>query len=188
MIRLAAHLALASAMTVAFLPAAGAAGVSSAGAPLAQAEPNAGAGAALIKQNEAAGNYPPAAAAMAGRFNGLEAPVLADKEPGSDRLAMDNEPDKLVTTEGEVRVNLLIGHQLFSSDGRELGAIKDVLIGRHGEPQLIVEASDHLVAVPWSRLWFGLPGALLHGRPVLPGVTQRQLSELPAYKLHKRSG
>lgn len=173
---------------LALLPTSGMAALANGGAALAAAQPGAGAGAAMIRNNQAAADYPTAASGYATQEGGLNQAVAANQAPGSDRLAMDNEPDKLVTTSGEVRLKLLIGHQLYSTNGHPLGQIKGVLLARGAEPQMLVDVRGHLVAVPWSKLRFGLPGALLHGRAVLPGGTEQQLGELPAYDLASASG
>lgn len=189
MIRPSAGLALACGLAAALAAGAAAADqVTNAGGALAPAEAAAGQADKLISHDQAAANYPTTASAAATSEDGIREPVDANTAPGSDRLAMDNEPDKLVRSDGEVRLNPLIGHALFSSSGRNLGTIKDVLIGRHGEPQMVVEAPGHLVAVPWSKLYFGLPGSQLHGHAVLPSTTEHELSELPAFSLTERNG
>lgn len=134
----------------------------------------------MIRNDAASKNLPTVDQAFSSS-DGIPEPDAADTSPGHDRLATAKERSTIVTQDGAVQIAHLIGATVYSSTGENLGTVRDVLLRRVGEPQAIIMVDGKLVAVPWSKLLFDVPGSDLHGRPVLAGETRHALKELPRF-------
>lgn len=73
----------------------------------------------------------------------------------------------------------LIGKKAIGDKGKELGEIKDVLVGQDGKVQALVIDHDRKTrAVPWDQV-------TLQGDQVSLRMTYQQLSQLPEYRTGK---
>lgn len=139
------------------------------------------------RHQAAAINYPTVDSAFASG-DGIAVPDAADQAPGKERLTNVYEQTGLFTGSGDVRVKRLLGSGVFTTAGDRLGTIKNVLLVPGSEPQVILEADGRKIEVPWSKMVFALPGNELHGRVVLPGVTQHVLEQLPDFRPQDQRG
>ncbi len=163
---------------------------SSAGAALQQGEPGTkatGPAGTMIEGNGAAINYPTVDSAFA-TSDGIAVPLAANQSPGRQRLTDLAQTSTVLTTGGDVRLTRLIGAGVFASSGERLGTVRDILLSRSAEPQVIVATDQRLVEVAWSQLDFGRPGSELHGKAVLPGETPHGLEQLPAFSPARLKG
>lgn len=100
---------------------------------------------------------------------------------------LPSQRNKLLSDNGDVRIAKLIGTTVFSSDDKKLGHVEDVLMGRAGEPQVIlaVAGSDKKVVLSWSKLQFGNARKDSDNAVILPGVTKAALNGLPSFRYHQ---
>ena len=80
----------------------------------------------------------------------------------------------------------ILGHNISDPEGKDIGRLVDVLVGRDGEPQAAVidfggfmGVGSRKVAVQWSTLHFA-PGDPKH--PITLDLTQDQIKAAPEYK------
>ncbi|HEX5325453.1 MAG TPA: PRC-barrel domain-containing protein [Acetobacteraceae bacterium] len=100
---------------------------------------------------------------------------------------LPSQRNNLLSDNGDVRIAKLIGTTVFSSDDKKLGHVEDVLMGRSGEPQVIltVAGSDKQVALSWNKLEFGNSRKDSDNAVILPGVTRAALNGLPTFRYHQ---
>jgi len=103
----------------------------------------------------------------------------------SDKPADQLNP--LLTREGMVRMSKLIGTDIYNDQDKKLGSVADVIMGRTGEPSVIVKADGKLHQVQWSKLRFGDAQKSADNKVLMPGETKSALNGTPEFH-YKGSG
>jgi len=96
----------------------------------------------------------------------------------------DTSPSKinpLLTDNGQVRMSKLIGTNVYSEQDKKLGSIDDVVMGKNGEPQVIIKANGNLHPVAWNKLEFGNAKQNSDNKVILPGESENALNSAPQY-------
>lgn len=88
----------------------------------------------------------------------------------------------LLADNGDVRIAKLIGTDIFNKDDKNLGTVKDVLVGADGKLSAVVSASDKMVLVPWDKLQFGDAKLNSDNKVLMPDETQATLKAMPAFR------
>ena len=91
----------------------------------------------------------------------------------------------LLTDNGEVRMSKLIGTNVYNDKDKKLGSVDDVVMGKSGEPQVIVKADGNLHPVPWSKLQFGNAKQNSDNKVIVPGTTENAVKSSPQYHYEK---
>lgn len=87
----------------------------------------------------------------------------------------------LLTDTGQVRMSKLIGTNVYNDKDKKLGSVNDVVMGKNGEPQVIIKADGNLHPVPWSKLQFGNAKQNSDNKVILPGETENALKSSPQF-------
>jgi len=96
----------------------------------------------------------------------------------------DTSPSKinpLLTDNGEVRMSKLVGTNVYNDKDKKLGSVDDVVMGKTGEPQVIIKANGNLHPVPWNKLQFGNAKQNSDNKVILPGEDENALNSAPQY-------
>lgn len=94
----------------------------------------------------------------------------------------------LLTDHGMVRMSKLIGSSIYNDQDKKLGNVADVVMGRNGQPSVIVRMDSKLHAVPWNKLRFGNAKKNPDNKVLMPGMTQDALNGLPQYHYKHQNG
>jgi sporulation protein YlmC with PRC-barrel domain len=92
-----------------------------------------------------------------------------------------SQSNPLMTENGGVRVNKLIGTDVYNSKDQKLGSVDGVVIDHNGQPQVILSHNDKLTAVPWNKMQFGNAKQNSDNKAMIPDMTQDQLKGMQAY-------
>lgn len=92
----------------------------------------------------------------------------------------------LLTDKGLVRIKKLIGSKIYNDQDKLLGYVENVLMGKTGEPVVVVRLDSTLHAVPWSTLRFGDANANSDNKVLMPGMSVHALNGTPVF--HYTSG
>jgi hypothetical protein len=131
----------------------------------------------------------PIAAALA-----LAAPALAadPQQGGAQNLSATatvqpeagapSQRNPLLADNDKVRINKLVGTDVYNSQDQKLGDVDDVLVGADGQPDVILSADGRLVQVPWNQLQFGNAKLNSHNKVILPDATPQSLKQAPEFR------
>jgi hypothetical protein len=100
--------------------------------------------------------------------------------PGSGTTA-PSQVNPLLTDQGQVRMSKLIGTNVYNDQDKKLGSVDDVVMGKNGEPEVIMKADGNLHAVPWSKLQFGNAKQNSDNKVIMQGETENALTGSPQY-------
>ena len=87
----------------------------------------------------------------------------------------------LLADNGKVRVNKLVGTNVYNAKDEKLGDVDDVLVGADGQPDVILSADGKLVQVPWNQFQFGNAKLNAHNKVILPNATPQSLKQAPEF-------
>ena len=96
----------------------------------------------------------------------------------------DKPPDQLnplLTGKGMARMSKLIGTDIYNDQDKKLGSVADVIMGKTGEPSVIVKSDGKLHQVPWSKLRFGNAQKHADNKVLMPGETKDALNGTPEF-------
>ena len=96
----------------------------------------------------------------------------------------DTSPSKinpLLTDNGAVRMSKLIGTNVYNDQDKKLGSVNDVVMGKTGEPEVIIKADGNLHSVPWNKLQFGNAKQNSDNKVIMPSETENALKSSPQY-------
>lgn len=105
----------------------------------------------------------------------------------TDRSANTVEPSQrnpLLADNGDVRMSKLIGTNVYNEHDQKLGSINDVLMGKNGEPNVVMKVNGNLVQVPWNKLQFGNAQQNSDNKVIMPGGTENALNNAPRIQYH----
>ncbi len=88
----------------------------------------------------------------------------------------------LLADNGKVRINKLVGTDIYNAKDQRLGDVDDVLVGSDGQPEVIVSAGGRLVQVPWNQIYFGNAKLNSHNKVILPDATPQSLKQAPEFR------
>ncbi|HJS84243.1 MAG TPA: PRC-barrel domain-containing protein [Acetobacteraceae bacterium] len=88
----------------------------------------------------------------------------------------------LLADNGKVRINKLVGTDVYNVKDQKLGSVDDVLVGADGQPEVILSADGRLVQVPWNQLYFGNAKLNSHNKVILPDATPQSLKQAPEFR------
>ncbi len=122
----------------------------------------------------------------------LTAPALAAPPDASQNLSATAtvQPDAgapsqrnpLLADNGKVRMNKLVGTDVYNVKDQKLGSVDDVLVGSDGQPEVIVSADGRLVQVPWNKLYFGNAKLNSHNKVILPDETPQSMKQAQEFR------
>jgi hypothetical protein len=76
----------------------------------------------------------------------------------------------LLAANGDVRIGKLIGTDVYNEHDQKLGSIDGVLMGKTGEPDVVLKVNGNIVEVPWSDLKFGDTHQRGDNKVIMPGA------------------
>jgi hypothetical protein len=100
---------------------------------------------------------------------------------GQNGNTAPSQVNPLLTDSGEVRMSKLVGTNVYNDKDKKLGSVDDVVMGKTGEPQVIIESDGTLHQVPWNKLQFGNAKQNSDNKVILPGEDQNALNSAPEY-------
>ena len=108
---------------------------------------------------------------------------------GAD-VAQPSQRNPLLSSNGDVRMSKLIGTNVYNDHDQKLGSVDDVLMGKNGEPNVVMKVNGNLVQVPWNKLEFGNAKQNSDNKVIMPGETQDGLNKQPhvRYQTGSNSG
>jgi ribosomal 30S subunit maturation factor RimM len=117
-------------------------------------------------------------------------PVLAAPAPSHSGTATVNntaagapsQRNPLLADNGDVRIGKLVGTTVYNDQDQKLGTVDDVLMGRDGQPDVVLRVNGNLVEVPWSKLQFGNAQQNSDNKVIMPSVDQNALASQPHFQ------
>lgn len=111
-------------------------------------------------------------------------PVMAAPPPSHSGTATvdqntagtPSQRNPLLADNGDVRIGKLIGTNVYNEQDQKLGSIDDVLMGKNGQPDVVMKVNGNLIEVPWSKLQFGNAEQNSDNKVIMPGATQNALN------------
>lgn len=100
---------------------------------------------------------------------------------GNNGNARPSQVNPVLADNGEVRMSKLIGTNVYNDKDKKLGSVNDVVMGKSGEPQVIIKADGNLYALPWNKLEFGNAKQNSDNKVILPGETENALKSTPQF-------
>ena len=111
-----------------------------------------------------------------GGAQNLSATATVQPETGTP-----SQRNPLLADNGKVRINKLVGTNVYNAKDEKLGDVDDVLVGADGQPDVILSADGRLVEVPWNQLQFGNAKLNSHNKVILPDATPQSLKQAPEF-------
>ncbi|HET6184547.1 MAG TPA: PRC-barrel domain-containing protein [Acetobacteraceae bacterium] len=117
---------------------------------------------------------PQQAATMQGNATAGTATINPTGTPPSER-------NPLLTDQGLVRINKLIGSTIYNKDDKDIGSVQDVVADQQGQAQVVVSTHGKQVLVPWNKLEFGDAKLNSHNKVLMLDSTEQSLASMPPY-------
>lgn len=114
--------------------------------------------------------------------------TMANNGTWNNATAKAGSLNPLLTDQGMVRMSKLIGTDIYNDQDKKLGSVADVVMGRNGEPNVIVKTNGKLHAVQWNQLRFGNAQKNKDNKVLMPGTTQDALNSRPQYHYKRNNG
>ncbi|MBV8705188.1 MAG: PRC-barrel domain-containing protein [Acetobacteraceae bacterium] len=111
-----------------------------------------------------------------GGAQNLSATATVQPETGTP-----SQRNPLLADNGKVRINKLVGTNVYNAKDEKLGDVDDVLVGADGQPDVILSADGKLVQVPWNQFQFGNAKLNAHNKVILPNATPQSLKQAPEF-------
>lgn len=87
----------------------------------------------------------------------------------------------LLADNGDVRIGKLIGTDVYNDKDQKLGSVDGVLMGKNGQPTVVISADNRLIQVPWSKLKFGDAKQNGDNKVIMSGETRDALNKMPEF-------
>jgi hypothetical protein len=105
----------------------------------------------------------------------------------STSAAAPSQRNPVLADNGDVRMSKLIGTDVYNQQDQKRGSIDDVLMGRNGRPDVIMQMNGNLYKVPWTKLDFRNASNNSDNQVIIPGTTQHALSTGPQFHYHAKN-
>jgi hypothetical protein len=105
----------------------------------------------------------------------------------STSAAAPSQRNPVLADNGDVRMSKLIGTDVYNQQDQKRGSIDDVLMGRNGRPDVIMQMNGNLYKVPWTKLDFRNANNNSDNQVIIPGTTQHALSTGPQFHYHAKN-
>jgi len=105
----------------------------------------------------------------------------------STSAAAPSQRNPVLADNGDVRMSKLIGTDVYNQQDQKRGSIDDVLMGRNGRPDVIMQMNGNLYKVPWTKLDFRNANNNSDNQVIMPGTTQHALSTGPQFHYHAKN-
>lgn len=92
-----------------------------------------------------------------------------------------SQSNPLMTQDGGVRVDKLVGTNVYNSKDQKLGSVDGVVINRSGQPEVILSHNNKLTQVPWNKMQFGNAKQNSDNKAMIPDMTPDQVNGMQAY-------
>ncbi|MBV8615188.1 MAG: PRC-barrel domain-containing protein [Acetobacteraceae bacterium] len=135
---------------------------------------------ALAAPALAADPQPPGGSQAQGGSPNLSATATVQPETGTP-----SQRNPLLADNDKVRINKLVGTNVYNAKDEKVGDVDDVLVGADGQPDVILSADGRLVQVPWSQFQFGNAKLNSHNKVILPDATAQSLKQAPEFRYTK---